>query len=299
MAVVVCSGYPCSGKSFRSNQIKEFFQKRDIQSGGSKQIIVLSENSHSLDIKRSAYDTSAAEKPARAALLTAIIRLISPDTILIVDAPNYIKGFRYQIYCAAREVKVRVATVYVLTSQEQCREWNKLREGDDRYSDETLENLFLRYEEPSSMVRWDSPLFTLLWSDESIPQSTLDALWDAVDKGKVSNPNSGTVATVKAPTDALATLEKTTLSIMQQIMSSQDGFGGFITLSPTPSSSPLKLMLPPRNITLPELSRLKRQFVTAQKKAITLGTIERGSLDWSEDGVCQRFVIFLEEQLQR
>lgn len=82
----------------------------------------------------------------------------------------------------------------MLTSQEQCREWNKLREGDDRYSDETLENLFLRYEEPSSMVRWDSPLFTLLWSDESIPQSTLDALWDAVDKGKVSNPNSGTVA---------------------------------------------------------------------------------------------------------
>lgn len=88
---------------------------------------------------------------------------------------------------------------------------------------------------------------------------------------------------------------------MQQIMSSQDGFGGSITLSlssPTLPSS-LKLTLPPRNVTLPELSRLKRQFVTAQKKAITLGTIERGSLDWSEDGVGQRFVIFLEEQLQR
>lgn len=82
----------------------------------------------------------------------------------------------------------------MLTPQEQCREWNNLREGDDRYSDETLENLFLRYEEPSSMVRWDSPLFTLLWSDKSIPQSILDALWDAIDKGKVSNPNSGTVA---------------------------------------------------------------------------------------------------------
>lgn len=88
---------------------------------------------------------------------------------------------------------------------------------------------------------------------------------------------------------------------MQQILSSQDGFGGFITFSlssPTLPSS-LKLMLPPRNVTLPELSRLKRQFVTAQKKAITLGTIERGSLDWSEDGVGQRFVVFLEEQLQR
>lgn len=82
----------------------------------------------------------------------------------------------------------------MLTPQEQCRNWNKLREGDDKYSDETLENLFQRYEEPSSMVRWDSPLFTLLWSDESISQSTLNAIWDAIEKGKVNNPNSGTVA---------------------------------------------------------------------------------------------------------
>jgi protein KTI12 len=54
---------------------------------------------------------SRAEKPARGALFTAIQRLMAQDTILIVDAPNYIKGFRYQIYCAAREMKLRVCTV--------------------------------------------------------------------------------------------------------------------------------------------------------------------------------------------
>ena len=87
---------------------------------------------------------------------------------------------------------------------------------------------------------------------------------------------------------------------MQQITSSQNGFGGVITLSlPSSANSSLKLTLPPRNVTLSELSRLKRQFVTAQKKAITLGTIERGNVDWSEEGVGQRFVVFLEEQLQR
>ncbi|KAH7875251.1 chromatin associated protein KTI12 [Lentinula edodes] len=299
MSLITITGYPASGKSSRARQLKAFLQEK---ASGSKDVILLSEMSHSLDIKRSAYDNSAAEKPARGALLTAIIRLLSPNNILIVDAPNYIKGFRYQIYCAAREMKVRVATVYVLTPQEQCRNWNKLREGDDKYSDETLENLFLRYEEPSSMVRWDSPLFTLLWSDESISQSTLNAIWDAVEKGKVNNPNSGTVATAKAPTDALAVLEKTTLSIMQQILSSQNGFGGVVTLShtsPVSGSTRLKLILPSRNVTLPELSRLKRQFVTAQKKAITLGTIERGSVDWSEEGVGERFVVFLGEQFHR
>ncbi|KAJ3733636.1 chromatin associated protein KTI12 [Lentinula guzmanii] len=296
MSLITITGYPASGKSSRASQLQAFLQEKV---DASKEVILLSEKSHSLDIKRSSYDNSAAEKLARGALLTAIIRLLSPNTILIIDAPNYIKGFRYQIYCAAREVKVRVVTVYVLAPQEQCRQWNKLREGDDRYSDETLENLFLRYEEPSSMVRWDSPLFTLLWSDESIPQTTLDAIWGAVEKGKVSNPNSGTVATVKAPTDALATLERTTLLIMQQIMSAQDGSGGVMTLSPAPGFSPLELTIPPRNVTLPELSRLKRQFVTVQKKVITLGTIERGSVDWSEKGVGERFVVFLEEQLQR
>jgi tRNA uridine 5-carbamoylmethylation protein Kti12 len=54
---------------------------------------------------------SKSEKPARGALFTAIQRQMGHDTILIVDGLNYIKGFRYQMYCAAREHKLRVCTV--------------------------------------------------------------------------------------------------------------------------------------------------------------------------------------------
>lgn len=54
---------------------------------------------------------SLQEKTARAALFTAMTRHIARDTILIVDSVNYIKGFRYQMYCKAREAGVRVATV--------------------------------------------------------------------------------------------------------------------------------------------------------------------------------------------
>lgn len=57
-----------------------------------------------------------AEKPARAALFTAMQRQMGQDRILIVDAMNYIKGFRYQMYCAARELKLRVCTVRSCTS---------------------------------------------------------------------------------------------------------------------------------------------------------------------------------------
>lgn len=38
-------------------------------------------------------------------------RQMGADTILIMDGMNYIKGFRYQMYCAARELKLRMCTV--------------------------------------------------------------------------------------------------------------------------------------------------------------------------------------------
>lgn len=64
----------------------------------------------SLSVHNDALD-SRSEKIARATLFTAVQRHISRDTILIIDALNYIKGFRYQLYCAAREFKLRVCTV--------------------------------------------------------------------------------------------------------------------------------------------------------------------------------------------
>jgi len=36
---------------------------------------------------------------------------MNPATIVILDSLNYIKGFRYQLYCAAKEAGVRVCTV--------------------------------------------------------------------------------------------------------------------------------------------------------------------------------------------
>lgn len=41
------------------------------------------------------------------------------------------------------------------------------------------------------MARWDSPLITVLWTEESPP---LHQIWEAVTKGNVKPPNSGTLA---------------------------------------------------------------------------------------------------------
>ena len=91
--------------------------------------------------------------------------------------------------------------------------------------------------------------------------------------------------------------------------------GGVVSLSPSslapscPSPSPAQnqtqnstsltqtLELPARHIALSELQRLKRQFVAAHRKAITLGTVEKGAVDWGEAAVADKFARFLEAHL--
>ena len=84
----------------------------------------------------------------------------------------------------------------------------------------------------------------------------------------------------------------------EQAVSQGLGLGGEFTLPLSDTLKP-KIHLPARNITLPELQRLKRQFVTIHKKAITLGSTEKGAVDWSEEKVAEKFVEYLEENLRQ
>jgi protein KTI12 len=129
MALVTIVGFPCCGKSTRANQIKAYLEKRiqEENTEGPKLSVVLvdDDNSHVL---RSTYDSehaplersegattdgvgSAAEKPGRASLFSNLTRNLGPESVVICDSLNYIKGFRYQMYCAAREASARVCTV--------------------------------------------------------------------------------------------------------------------------------------------------------------------------------------------
>lgn len=65
--------------------------------------------------------------------------------------------------------------------------------GEDagRYPDDIFENLIFRYEEPNGMSRWDSPLFTVPYMDDT---PDLEAIWDAmVGKGVKVKANQATV----------------------------------------------------------------------------------------------------------
>ena len=51
------------------------------------------------------YKAIAEEKKARSMLMSSVERLLNKDTVVIADAMNYIKGFRYQLYCVAKSLR--------------------------------------------------------------------------------------------------------------------------------------------------------------------------------------------------
>ena len=121
--LIMISGYPSSGKTYRSKQIISYLEKRifslstetlttsaspDITASSSAsssrltRLSVVHINDQTLNIPRNAYALAKTEKDARAALTSAIKRALGKDVIVIADALNYIKGFRYQLFCEAK-----------------------------------------------------------------------------------------------------------------------------------------------------------------------------------------------------
>ncbi|KAL5631209.1 hypothetical protein ACGC1H_006900 [Rhizoctonia solani] len=146
------------------------------------------------------------------------------------------------------------------------------------------------------MVRWDAPLFTVPWTDETVPG---EDIWRAITLGDKRPANQAVASIVKPPSDALQVLDQTTASVVGAIMSAQStlgGGGGTVSLS---GNGPLpNITLPSRHISLPELSRHKRQFVAARKKAVTQGLAgNKGEMDWDAESVAKKFVEYLEENL--
>ncbi len=75
----------------------------------------------------SIYNSAALEKTARAAELSAIKRVLSKHAIVIADDLNYIKGFRYQLWCEAKAAGTRCCTIHCAAREDQVEKWNRAR----------------------------------------------------------------------------------------------------------------------------------------------------------------------------
>lgn len=220
-------------------------------------------NEDRLGLSRDVYATARAEKDARATFLSAIKRELTQDTIVIADGMNYIKGFRYQLFCDAKAIQTPSCVVHVGTPAEQCRAFNAaaLSAGTGGYEPDLFDNLIFRYEEPNGMNRWDAPLFTVPVDDDA---PSCDEIWEALvgndGKVKVVRPNAATVAKPASEQNILFELDKSTSEVIGAVsawLDNHPGEGGVAVAI----DGALTIQLPLTAPSTAQLQRHRRQFI--------------------------------------
>lgn len=117
------TGYPCSGLSYRAQQLAE-----QLEATQNKVFAALEQEdnegiassttagnarkrfsfhivpSHDPSHPRTVYDHARTEKEARAVAFARVKRALAKDAFVILDGMNYIKGYRYQLWCEAKAV---------------------------------------------------------------------------------------------------------------------------------------------------------------------------------------------------
>lgn len=247
------SGIPCSGKTTRSLELKKYFEDLGIE------VIIVNENEQ---IKKSGFEKntfyadSNKEKHIRSLLKSEVLRYIKPTNVVILDALNYIKGYRYEIFCGTKANKCNQCTVHTEINRDQAWKFNEDRE-DDKYDRNTFDALLMRYEEPNGNNRWDSPLFMIF------PEQELDTntIYTSLFKKKAPKPNMSTQNPPLSSTNFLFELDQITKKIVDDlIVLKNSGKNGMVEV---PGQEDLSIDI--TNINVQQLVILRRQYLTYSK----------------------------------
>jgi protein KTI12 len=134
--LIIITGLPCSGKTHRARQLAAELQAHISSEAHSNKTVQIVESYHASDdtagggandLRDQIYNGAAREKTARAEEFSAVKRAVSKDNIVIADGPNYIKGYRYQLWCEAKAAGTRCCVVHVAAREDECEEWNRQR----------------------------------------------------------------------------------------------------------------------------------------------------------------------------
>ncbi|KAI8913487.1 chromatin associated protein KTI12 [Gorgonomyces haynaldii] len=259
MPLLTIAGLPLSGKTTRALEIQSVFEQYIQQHQLDTKIHIINDEFLKLDPKQS-FQSPTLEKNMRATVLSAVERHLTAQDLVICDSLNYIKGFRYQLYCIARALATPTATLYVGQEHKLSLERNKSLQ---RYDDQIIDNLCTRFEEPDGRNRWDAPLFIVIQQDPQISQQFLGSeLIDQLLLKKAPKPNLSTQVKPIQETNYLHELDKITSEITDTLIQCQkDQMSGYVVVPHTVE----KAMLPSRTIPLQEFRKLKRQYVQMNK----------------------------------
>ncbi|XP_060535300.1 protein KTI12 homolog [Cylas formicarius] len=255
MPLIVITGVPCSGKTTRSIQLKQFFEAQG------KEVFIVSEYQQIVkaDFKKNAfYADSNKEKHIRGLLKSEVLKFINSTNVVILDALNYIKGYRYELYCGTKANKCTQCTIHAEINRDEAWNFNTNREQEEeKYSRDIFDALIMRYEDPDPKNRWDSPLFTVF------PENELDseAIYSSLFKKPPPKPNMSTQNPPLSSTNFLYDLDKITKQIVDDLIKIKNsGCSGEITL---PGYEGVTLNVTETNAQ--QLMLLRRQYLTYSK----------------------------------
>jgi tRNA uridine 5-carbamoylmethylation protein Kti12 len=153
-----------------------------------------------LQAKKSAgYSSATNEKVMRASIKSAVGRAVSAGSVVIVDSLNYIKGYRYELYCIAREQSTSTCVVWVTLDDHEAEKRHEMRKakGEDSYSDAIFHELRQRFEVPVVKNRWEAPLFEVNMAPDE-HQNQNDSLFSSTSDSSVFNKLETMTADVAA-----------------------------------------------------------------------------------------------------
>jgi protein KTI12 len=245
MPLIILVGIPCSGKTRVSSILKDFFETRGI--------VVDLINEESLQIEKSfSYSNNFEEKNLRAALKSAVERSLTPEKVVILDSMNYIKGYRYELFCIVRQVKTSQCVIFMDVSKEQAEENNSL------YPSELFQDLASRMEVPNQKNKWDSPL-VILRPGEDVP---CERVFDVVINGRNLTENMATVKAQPLVQDYLYQVDQAVQKCIEFIVKAQEEYveGAFI---PVPETQTTYFFM--KKLGMLQLKKNKQQFLKINK----------------------------------
>ena len=132
MPLIIITGKPCTGKTTFAKQLVEHLLKTNSENN------VALVNEESLLIKKKeGYKNSFAEKETRGALKGATNHKLNTDCYVVVDSLNYIKGYRYELYCSTRTFRTPHCVIWVGCNDSVSTQWNtaRLESGGDGFDE--------------------------------------------------------------------------------------------------------------------------------------------------------------------
>ncbi|QPG73169.1 hypothetical protein FOA43_000475 [Brettanomyces nanus] len=270
MPLILFVGYPSSGKTRFARklceQLKQKISSLNLTEPGAGMKVIL-HNDETLRINHQMYKESTSEKAARGEQMSAVKRDLSKNNIVILDGLNYIKGFRYQLFCETKNLSTTYCVIQVIAPNSVCFQWNQDRPETDRWDSSLVKELIMRFEEPDGRNRWDSPLIPISYDDEEVP---FDDVWTSVILKKPPKPNQSTFLKPAAASDYLQELDRLTSKVVDSVIQYQNlnQIGGKVLIkakNERTDAQSIYINMPAVNVSIAQLQRLRRTYVSMNR----------------------------------